>query len=182
VQPQQGTIIFFELLSQVKDLLVVMEHLQLNLTFKTIRVYHDANDNILYRVTFNEEFPAYIKISSGEYVKAEVNYIDFRPRVLIAQLLEHVDNLHIIYTKKQETAIRSNHTSGFGAAEIGAVLTKAGITIHRMEFAKGEEYTDSDGEIAVHEYNGYSTSIVAVDVCDNVKNILQQAATNLLLG
>ena len=153
----------------------------LNLTFKNIRVYNDVNGDVRYRVTFNETFSAYTK-ADDEYVKSEVSYIDFRPKVLIAQVLNCVDNLHIVYTKKQEAALRGNAASGFGAAELGAILTKAKLVVERNEFVAGEEYTSADGEILTHEHDGYNTSIVEIDVCDNVKNILQQAAMNLLLG
>lgn len=153
----------------------------LNVTFKSIRVYNDVNGDIRYRVTFNENFSAYTK-ADGEYIKAEVDYIDFRPKVLIAQLLANVDNLHIVYTKKQEAALRGNSASGFGAAEIGAILTKAKLVLERTEFVAGEEYTNADGEIVTHEHDGYNTNIIEVKVSDNVSTILQQAAMNLLLG
>lgn len=137
-----------------------------------IRVYSNG-DSIRYRVQFEDSFTAIIK-QGDEYVEAEVDYIDFIPRVLIAQCLSIVEGLDLLYTKKKEQGLRNDDATGFGAAELQVVLRKATIVLERTKFIAGEEYTDSDGETQTHEHDGYNTVITDIIVTDKIQKKLDE--------
>lgn len=96
----------------------------INVVVKAVRVY-STGDNVRYRVQFNSPFQGYAKDMNGDYNLTEIDYIDFVPSVLIAQCLNIVEGLDILYTKKKEAGLRSNGVTGFGAAELQAVLRNA---------------------------------------------------------
>ena len=129
----------------------------------SIRMY-DGEDGIMYRVTFDKSFDAIVK-QNGEFINGVVNYVDFKPAVLIAQVINNVDDLGIIYSHQKEKCIVTGGEP-FTAAILGAYINGADITIERSKFAVGEEYTDRDGATIVHEYDGYNTEIVSIKVTD----------------
>lgn len=135
-----------------------------------IRVYSNG-DSIRYRVQFEDAFTAIVK-QGEEYVEAEVDYIDFIPRVLIAQCLSIVEGLDLLYTKKKEQGLRNDNETGFGAAELQVILRKATIILERTKFLAGEEYTDSDDETQTHEHDGYNTVITEITVTDKIQQKL----------
>lgn len=135
---------------------------------KNIRVY-STDDAIRYRVTFDNSFEAITKNADGEYVESTVDYIDFVPRVLIAQCLGIVEGLDLLYTKKKEQALRSGIADCFGAAELNVVLRGSKMTLEREKFEAGDEYTDADGEQQTHEHSGYRTTISDIIVTDKVQ-------------
>jgi len=51
-------------------------------------------------------------------------------------------------------------------------LTK--LVIERAKFEIGDEYTDKDGTIHVHENAGYNTNIVKIKVSDRVQAKLEE--------
>lgn len=147
--------------------------MELNIKVKAVRVYNDNDSALRYRLQLDEAIDAIVRDSvTGEYVDAKVDYIDFLPRVLIAQMLNHVVGLDLMYTKKKEEGLRNGIASGFGAAELQAVLRNAVVTIERTKFEVGSEYTTSDGEVKTHEHAGYNTAITAVKVSELVQSKL----------
>ena len=140
----------------------------INAKVQNIRVYSNG-DNIRYRVTFDQSFAAIVRNADGEYVEAEVDYIDFIPRVIIAQCLSIVEGLDLLYTKKKEQGLRNDAQGGFGAAELQVILRGAKVTMEREKFEAGSEYTDADGVIQTHEHAGYNTSITDVVVTERIQ-------------
>lgn len=135
---------------------------------KSIRVYSNG-DSIRYRVTFDQSFDAIGKNEDDDYVDTQVDYIDFVPRHIIAQCLNIIEGLDLMYTKKKEQALRNEGQDGFGAAELQVILRNAKITLVRIKFEAGSEYTDSDGNVQTHEYSGYNTDIKDIVVTDRIQ-------------
>lgn len=137
----------------------------------SIRVYSNG-DSIRYRVIFDQTFTGMVKNDNDEYVEEQVNYIDFVPSVLIAQCLDIIEGLSLLYNKKKEQGLRENGQSGFGAAELQVVLKGAKIALERNKFEVGDEYQDADGNVHQHEHAGYSTSIAGITVADRIQQKL----------
>lgn len=137
-----------------------------------IQVYSNG-DNIRYRVIIADEIDAIVRNrETDEYETSKVNYIDFLPRVMIAQCLAHVDGLDLMYTSAKEKGLRSDNGSGFGATQLQVVLRGATVEIKRTKFEAGDEYTDSDDVIHTHDYAGYNTDIVGITVTDRIQSRL----------
>lgn len=151
----------------------------INTKVQNIRVYNNY-DSIRYHVTFDQEFTAIVRNADGDYVENEVDYIDFIPRVLIAQCLSCVEGLDILYTKKKEQGLRNDATGGFGAAELQVVLRDAEITMERTKFEAGSEYDDADGIVQTHEHAGYQTAITNIIVSDIIQAKLDALADSIL--
>lgn len=150
----------------------------INCGIKSIQVYNGQEGTVRYRVTIDQEIDA-IKRDGDDYVEAKVNYIDFVPSVLIAQCINHIAGLDMMYTKKKETALRNGNGSGFGAAELQVVLTKAKLTIERAKFEAGDEYTTQDGETFTHDNAGYNTNITDIKVSERVQANLDKMMDNV---
>lgn len=140
----------------------------INVKVKNVRVYSNG-DSIRYRVTFDQLFDAIARNADGEYAETLVDYIDFVPRVLIAQCLSIIEGLDLMYTKKKEQGLRNDGQSGFGAAELQIVLRGAKITMERNKFEAGSEYADADGVVQTHEHAGYNTSITNIQVTERIQ-------------
>lgn len=150
----------------------------INVTSAAIRVWSNG-DSIRYRLQTNEEFDGITK-NGDTYKESKVNYVDFVPKYLIAQVLSLVPGADIIYTKKKEQALRSNNEDGFGAAEIQALLRGAELTLERVKFEAGDEYVTSDGEVLQHTYAGYNTEITEIKVSDRVREKLDALFDSIL--
>lgn len=70
--------------------------------------------------------------------------------------------------------------TGFGAAELQAVLRNAKMQLERRHFSTGEEYVTADGEVCTHEHDGYSTSIVDIRVTERVQTKLDDMLDKML--
>lgn len=142
---------------------------------KNVTVYSSGDDRIRYRVNIGQSIDAIARDrDSGEYVEKQVDYIDFVPSVIIAQLLSQVEGLDIMFTKKKEQSLRAGTDSGFGAAELQVVLRGAKLTIERSKFEAGDEYTTQAGETFVHENAGYNTNITGVKVSERIQRNLDK--------
>lgn len=150
----------------------------INVTTNAIRVWSNG-DSIRYRLQTNEEFDGITK-NGDTYQEAKINYVDFVPRYLIAQVLSLIPGADIIYTKKKEQSLRSNNEDGFGAAEIQALLRGAKLTLERVKFEAGDEYTTADGEVMQHTYAGYNTEIVDIQVSDRIREKLDDLFDSIL--
>jgi len=139
---------------------------------KSVQVYGTGDSAVRYRVGLNVAIDAIKKDDNGDYVNAQVDYIDFIPRVLIAQCIAHVIGLDLMYTKKKENGLRNDNAVGFGAAELQVILRGAKLEIERTKFAVGDEYTDSAGDVHTHENEGYNTNITKIKVSDKVQDKL----------
>lgn len=142
----------------------------MDVQFKSIRVY-SAEDSIRYRVILDANIPA-IQKDGDQYVETEADYIDFLPRVIIAQCITVLPELGAIYTKKQETALRNGSKNGFGAAELQILLQGANVTIERTKFLTGETYTTADGEVDTHKHDGYNTTIKGIQLSPVAQKIM----------
>lgn len=137
---------------------------------KSVQVYQAGDTGLRYRVAIDTLIDAIKKDSvSGDYIAAQVDYIDFIPRVLIAQCINQISGLDIMYTKKKEQGLRNDNAAGFGAAELQVVLRGAKLTIERTKFEIGDEYTDGEGIVQIHENAGYNTNIAKIKVSDRVQ-------------
>lgn len=136
---------------------------------KSVQVYGTGDSAIRYRVTLDVAIPAIKKDSDDNYVEADVDYIDFVPKVLIAQCINNIDGLDLMYTKKKESGLRNDNGAGFGAAELQVVLRGAKLDIQRTKFEVGSEYTDNAGETKTHENAGYNTDIIKIKVSERVQ-------------
>ena len=141
---------------------------EITVKVKSIRVYSNS-DSIRYRVTFDQSFDAIAKNEDDNYVDTQVDYVDFAPRHIIAQCLNIIEGLDLMYTKKKEQALHNEGKGGFGAAELQVVLRNAKITLVRTKFEAGSEYTDSNGDVQTHEYAGYDTNIKDIVVTERVQ-------------
>lgn len=152
----------------------VSNSVAMDVQIESIRVYSTDGD-IRYRVVINQNIPA-IQKDGDKYVEADVNYIDFLPRVIIAQCINVLPELGAIYTKKQEVALRNGTGNGFGAAELQILLRDANITIERTKFLTGETYTMQNGEVDTYKHDGYNTVIKGIQLAP----IAQKIMDNLL--
>ena len=144
----------------------------INTKVVSIRVYA-TDDSIKYRVVFDQTFIGMVKDKeTGEFIEREINYVDFIPRVFIAQCLDAVDGLALLYTKKKEQGLRTDRQNGFGAAELQVVLKDAKITLEREKFEIGDEYTDNDDVVHQRDHAGYSTNVSEVVVTERVQQKL----------
>jgi hypothetical protein len=140
---------------------------------KSVQVYGTGDMGLRYRVTLDVAIPAIKKDQlTGDYSETDVDYIDFVPSVLIAQCINHIQGLDLMYTKKKETGLKNDNGSGFGAAELQVVLRGAKLEIERTKFEAGSEYTNKANEVLTHENAGYNTNIVKINVSDRVQNKL----------
>lgn len=138
----------------------------------SIRVY-GSEEYIRYRVGLNQTIPAIVRNpETDEYEAGEVDYIDFVPAVLIAQCLDRIQGLDLMFTKKKEQALKAGNASGFGAAELSVVLRGAKIRLVRNKFETGDEYTTTSGEVRTHEHEGYNTDIADIKVSSRVQDKL----------
>lgn len=145
----------------------------------SIRVY-SSDDIIRYRIQLNTTIPGIRRNEvNGEYMETEIDYIDFVPAVLIAQCLEQIPGLDVIYTKKKEEGLRNGNSSGFGAAELQAVLRDAKISIERKKHVAGEEYTDRNAEVRTYEFDGYNTSITKIQLSQRMQIVLDKAIDSM---
>lgn len=150
--------------------------------FQRISVYGDA-DNIRYRVILDQDIPGYRIDTNGQIVKSTVNYIDIAPSALIAQTIRCIPNLGIIHAYLVEKNLRgSGKRIGIDAAQLQAYLTDADVTLERAEFHPGEEYTASDGEVRIHEFDGYTTTIKAIVVTANAESLGDRVIDRIMLG
>lgn len=146
---------------------------------KAIRVYQ-TDDTIRYRVQLDSIITGIqYDIVTGSYNEADVDYIDFVPRVLIAQCLEQIPGLDVVYTKKKEEGLRNGNTSGFGAAELQAVLRGASIKLQRTKFIAGDEYITNDGEMKTHEHAGYNTAINEIVLTPVMQKVIDKVIDNM---
>lgn len=159
---------------QVKDLHTIMA--TVNTSVKSIRLIN-AENGVYYRVEFNSEFDA-IVLSNGEYIDAKVNYINFTPKALVAQVLNSVPGADILYARRHEFAVR-NGTADFGIAEISAILRGANISLEREKFEAGSEYNVED-EVRTHEYAGYNTQISSIAVAPRVAAQMDKLMDSIL--
>lgn len=155
--------------------IVITNEVIISCSVKSVQVYGNADSSIRYRVTLDTEIDAMKKdYDSGEYAIASVDYIDFVPRVLIAQCINLVDGLDLMYTKKKENALKNDNASGFGAAELQVILRGAKLDIKRTKFEVGSEYTNGQGETVTHENAGYNTDLIKIKVGDRVQTNLDR--------
>lgn len=150
--------------------------------FQRISVYGDI-DNIRYRVILDQDIPGYKIDTNGQIVKSTVNYIDIVPSALIAQTIRCIPNLGIIHAYLVEKNLRgTGKRIGIDAAQLQAYLTDADVTLERTEFHPGEEYTTSDGEVRIHEFDGYTTTIKDIVVTANAESIADRVINYIMLG
>lgn len=133
-----------------------------------VRVYSNG-DSIHYRVTFDRTFDGFVRTADDKFVEGQVDYIDFVPRFLIAQCLNVIEGLDLMYNKKKEQGLRNDGQGGFGAAELQVVLRGAKLKIEREKFLAGSEYTDADGVVKTHEHDGYSKNILEITVTERIQ-------------
>lgn len=158
---------------------VANEAIEIVTKVKNIRVYSNG-DSVRYRVTFDKSFRGFTKTENNEYIETEIDYIDFVPRVFIAQCLSIVDGLDLIYTKKKEQSLRNDGAGAFGAAELQVVLKDAKLVLERTKFEAGDEYVDSDGVVHTHEYAGYTTAIKSIKLSERMQSKIDQIIDKML--
>jgi len=145
----------------------------INCSVKSVQVYGTGDSAVRYRVTLDTMIDA-IKKEGDDYIASQVDYVDFVPRVLIAQCINNIEGLDIMYTKKKESGLRNDNNSGFGAAELQVVLRGAKLEIERTKFEAGSEYTTAAGEVQTHENEGYNTNITKIKVSEKVQAKLDE--------
>lgn len=152
------------------------------LKFLRIGVYGDI-DNIRYRIILDRYIPGYKIDADGQVFKTTVNYIDILPAALIAQTIRCIPNLGIIHAYLVEKNLReSGKRIGIEAAQLQAYLTDADVTLERIEFHPGEEYTTADGEVCIHKFDGYTTNITDIVVAANAESIGKRIINCIMLG
>lgn len=148
--------------------------------FLKIRVKPNSDGTIRYHVQLDVMIDAMRKnYETEEYEIQQVDYIDFVPSVLKAQVLNLVEGLDFSYSKKQEASLLKDNGATFGAAEFAYTLRNAKIVIERTKFVPGDEYTDRNGKTVVHEHTGYNTNIVSIKVTDKIQDMIDSAMDNI---
>ena len=133
-----------------------------------------------YHVRFDKSFEAIIKDDDDNYVEGTADYVDFIPRVLIAQALDLVPNLSIMYSMMKESALRNGDKNTFGATQLAIILRDAEVTLEREKHIAGEEYKDADGNTKTLEHDCYFTVIKGIKVTDNATKILEKVLDKAL--
>lgn len=150
--------------------------------FKSIKVSGDE-DQVLYTVQLDRKIDGIARNrDTDEYEEKEIDYIHFNPSVLIAQTMALVEGVDAMYNSSKETSIRGGKAGHFGSAQLQIIYSGAKVTIQRTKFNKGDEYTDRDGNIQVHENDGYNTDITKVEVTDKVQKLLDKVIENLFFS
>lgn len=140
-------------------------------------------DDIRYRVILDKSIPGYKMNADGQVLKTTVNYIDIHSSALIAQAIRCIPNLGIIHAYLMEKNLRgTGKRIGINAAQLQAFLTDADVTLERTEFHPGEEYTTADGEVCIHEFDGYTTNIADVVITANAESIGDRIINCIMLG
>lgn len=153
---------------------------QVKVTVTNVRAYSNK-DAIRYRVSFKEQIDAIVKKDDGTYAESVVDYIDFVPRVLIAQAINYLDGLAYIYGKRKEQGLRNGDSAGFTAADLTLIVAGATFELERTKFAAGEEYVDSDGEVAgTHDHDGYNTTITNVILSEKAQSRIDKVLERAL--
>ena len=135
---------------------------------------------IKYHVRFDKSFEAIIKDDNDNYVDGNADYVDFIPRVLIAQALELVPNLSIMYNMMKESALRNGDKNTFGATQLSIILCDAEVILEREKHEAGEEYTNADGDTATLEHDCYFTTIKEIKVTDKATKVLDRVLDKAL--
>lgn len=135
---------------------------------------------IKYHVRFDKSFEAIIKDDNDNYVESNADYIDFVPRVLIAQSLELVPNLSIMYSMMKESALRNGDKNSFGATQLAIILRDAEVTLEREKHKAGEEYINADDETKTLEHDCYFTTIKKIKVDEKATKILERVLDKAL--
>lgn len=150
--------------------------------FQRINVYGHIND-IRYRIILDKFIPGYKIDAEGQVSKTTVNYIDILSSALIAQTIRCIPNLGIIHAYLVEKSLReTGKRIGINAAQLQAYLTDADVTLERIEFHPGEEYTTIDGEVCIHKFNGYTTNITDIVTTANAESIGDHIINCIMLG
>lgn len=150
--------------------------MDINTSIKSMRTI-SIDGRVYYHVEFNTHFPG-IYQENGTYKEGEVNYINFSPKALISQVLEYVSGADILYARRHEFSVRAG-TPDFGIAELMAIFRGANLTIERIKFAAGEEYSVGD-ETHTHEYAGYLTKLISIEVSERVAKQLDALTDSVL--
>lgn len=150
--------------------------------FQRIGIYNHIND-IRYRVILDKFIPGYKIDADEQVVKTTVNYIDILSSALIAQTIRCIPNLGIIHAYLVEKNLReTGKRIGINAAQLQAYLTDADVTLERTEFHPGEEYTTIDGEVCIHEFDGYTTNITDIVITANAERLGDHIINCIMLG
>ena len=150
--------------------------------FQRISVYSHIDD-IRYRIILDKFIPGYKIDADGQVSKTTVNYIDILSSALIAQTIHCIPNLGIIHAYLVEKNLRgTGKRIGIDAAQLQVHLADADVTLERTEFHPGEKYTTSDGEVRIHEFDGYTTTIKDIVVTANAKRIIDRIIDRIMLG
>lgn len=150
--------------------------------FQRIGIYSHIDD-IRYRIILDKFIPGYKIDADGEVFKTTVNYIDILSRALIAQTIRCIPNLGIIHAYLVEKSLReTGKRIGINGAQLQAYLTGADVTLERIEFHPGEEYTTVDGEVCTHKFDGYTTNITDIVVTANAESIGNRIINCIMLG
>lgn len=151
-----------------------------NVTVTNVRVYSNG-DTIRYRVSFKEQIDAIVKNDDGSYAEGKVDYVDFIPKVLIAQCINCIDGLAYIYGKRKEQGLRNGNGEGFTAADLTLIVAGATFELERDKFEEGDEYADANGVIVgTHDHSGYSTSIIAVELTEKAQSRIDKVLDKAL--
>mgnify|MGYP000307388539 CR=1 FL=1 len=143
---------------------------------------YEGVDAIRYRFTFDTAFPAYRREEDGQNVLTTADYIDFAPNVAIAQLINCLPELADLHVDARERAIRQGVSGGISAAQLQILCRGAKFTIERTQFAAGDPYKTFDGKDAIHEHDGFSTSIREIKLLDKQVKLLENMQMQLLMN
>lgn len=150
--------------------------------FLRIGVYSHIDD-IRYRIILDKFIPGYKIDTEGQVFKTTVNYIDILSSALIAQTIRCIPNLGIVHAYLMEKNLRkTGKRIGIGAAQLQAYLTDADVTLERIEFHPGDEYTTIDGQVDTHKFDGYTTNITNIVVTANAESIADRVINCIMLG
>lgn len=150
--------------------------------FQRIGVYSHIDD-IRYRIILDKFIPGYKIDADGQVFKTTVNYIDILSSALIAQTIRCIPSLGIIHAYLMEKNLReTGKRIGINAAQLQAYLTDADATLERIEFHPGKEYTNIDGEVCIHKFDGYTTNITDIVITENAETISNRIINRIMLG
>jgi hypothetical protein len=159
-------------LNQVKE--EADKSLVLSLLVTRVRLIQTQSGELRYRIEYGSNFTA-IVAKDGIYCKDEVNYIDFKPGVLIGAVCNFVADAASIYNLKKEHSLKNPDAEGFGVGQLGVILSNATMIIERVAFTDKDTYTNSNGELVNYQGAGYSNTIHDIKITPKAAARLDKA-------
>lgn len=137
------------------------------------------NNVVYYTFELDQAIPAYVRnVVDGDavYTKATSNRLVMPASRAVAMIIAAVPFIGIIHTHLVEVnLLRTGVRIGIDAARLTAYLANAKVTLNQTEFHAGDEYTDADGVVGQHKYDGFNTEFTAIELSETGSKLIDKA-------